>query len=508
MVKNDYFQQFLEQLDEVFFVMDFPSLAHRFISPSVEKIRGYTAEEVYANPGIMYQHNSPEQTAYMMDLFRKNIDKPPFVVEHQMETKQGELRWYSNSMMVLTTKEGEQLLVGLSRDITDRKNAELELQKLKQAYEDLYNNAPNGYHSLDGNGFLKRINDTELKLLGYTREELMGKRIFDIVFTPETRQKVQSDFSNFMKLGYTKDYRLDVLRKDGSTIPVLVNASFEKNEKGETIFSRSILTDISELAKTEEALQRSQAALEAINKELKQTNKKLERLNFTKDVLLKIISHDLRSPLETIKLIANLLNDQYEDLDSETVLKYLEYINETSNHATGVLEDMAGMINLGDKFSLQLKKTALDPIIEKAIVNNAGQAAKKGILIEYEKGQAPAKVKVKINPKWLVRALDNLIHNAIKFSEKGGKIKISYILEGKKAVIKVADTGIGISSKALSMLFSKDGNQSRLGTAGERGTGFGLSIVKQIMEMMHSEIHATSTEGQGSTFEIRLNALE
>jgi PAS domain S-box-containing protein len=216
MVNHDYFQQFLEQLDEIFFVMDFPSLAHRYISPSVEKIRGYTPEEVYANPGIMYKRNTPEMTARMMDVFQENIGKPPFTVEQQLEIKNGELRWFSNSMMVLTTKEGEHLLVGLSRDVTDRKNAEFEIQKLKQEYEDLYNNAPNGYHSLDGKGVLTRINDTELKMLGYTREELIGKRVFDVVFTPETRQQILSDFAKFQKLGRTKDYRLELLRKDGN----------------------------------------------------------------------------------------------------------------------------------------------------------------------------------------------------------------------------------------------------------------------------------------------------
>ncbi|MCC6724178.1 MAG: PAS domain-containing sensor histidine kinase [Saprospiraceae bacterium] len=508
MANNEYFLQFLQQLDEIFFIMDYPSLRHRYISPSVEKIRGYSPEEIYANPGIMYRRNTPEMTTRMMSLFQENIGKPPFVVEQQLETKHGELRWFSNSMMVLTTKEGEHLLVGLSRDITDRKNAEIELQELKKAYEDLYNNAPNGYHSLDGDGILLRINDTELNLLGYKRAELLGKRFFDIVIPAESRQEVQSHFAKFRELGVTKDYRLEVLQKDGSRIPVLINASFVKNEKGDTIYSRSILTDISELVKTEKELRQSQLAMEIINKELKQTNKKLERLNFTKDVLLKIISHDLRNPLETIKLVATLLNEKYEELDPDTVLKYLEYINETSINATDILDDMTEVVKLGDKIALQLTETALVPIIEEAVGKNQGFAAKKSIDIAVEKSAAQVQVKAKVDAKWLLRALDNLISNAIKFSQFGGSIRISCIQEGKKVLLRVEDKGIGISGKVLSELFTMSANQSQLGTAGERGTGLGLSIVKQIVDMMFGEIHVSSQEGEGSVFEIRFNALK
>jgi signal transduction histidine kinase len=190
------------------------------------------------------------------------------------------------------------------------------------------------------------------------------------------------------------------------------------------------------------------------------------------------------------------------------VLKYLEYINETSNHATGILDDMAGMIKLGDKIAFQLKASDLESIIEKSIDNNEVQAARKGIRLEFEKAPKEEKAKAKVDAKWLVRALDNLINNAIKFSQNGGTVMIRCAQEGKEAVIRISDNGLGISGEILPKLFTRYANQSRLGTAGELGTGLGLSIVKQIIDMMHGEISVTSKEDVGTIFEIRFNAIE
>jgi PAS domain S-box-containing protein len=508
MLKSDYFRQFIEQLDEIFFIMEFPSLTHRYISPSVERFFGYTTEEIYSNPRILYKNSSPALLEHTINIVRENMDKPPFSVEYQLETKRGELRWFMNSMMALTTKEGEQLLVGLSRDITDRKNAEFEMQTLKEAYEDLYNNAPNSYHSIDKNSVLTRINDTELKLLGYSREELIGKQNFNVLFTPKGRQEFLTLYPKFKELGYVKDYRIDMVRKDGSVVPGLINATLVKDEKGDLKYTRTIFTDISEQVKMEEALQRTQIALKAINKELKQTNKQLERLNFTKDVLLKIITNDLRDPIETIKLVANLLNEKYEELDSETVLKYLEYIQENSNHATDILEDMAGMIKLGGDIVFQIKNTDLCPIIRETIEINEVNAARKGIQLLYKNHLDTANFRAKVDSKWLLRALNNLMNNVIKSSTSGSCISLSCDRKGNKVVIVIEENMVGAPKEILTKLLSNYDVPNYLSTAFEWGKGSGLSIVKKIIEMQAGEISVASKEGVGSIFEIRFTAVE
>ncbi|MCC6724176.1 MAG: PAS domain S-box protein [Saprospiraceae bacterium] len=314
MIRKDHLLEFIEQLDEVFFIMDYPSLEYKYISPSVLS-RGYTQEEVYENPDTMLQQFSPEQQKAFLELVERNLGKGPITTEYPVLTKSGKTIWYQSTFLLLHEPDGRQSLVGMGRDVSYWKNAELEIEKLKLEYEDLYNNAPNGYHSLDTEGVIVRVNDTELDWLGYKREEMMGKNVQEVFLTPDSQRKFAKIYPMLKANGFAKDVKIELLRKDGSTLHALLNASTEKDEQGSLVYTRSIFTDITALSEAEEKLKKSKIALESINSELKHANQKLERLNFTKDVLLRIISHDLRNPLETIKLLSGLLNEKYDELD-------------------------------------------------------------------------------------------------------------------------------------------------------------------------------------------------
>jgi PAS domain S-box-containing protein len=505
MTKSEFFIDFIERLEDVFYIIEYPSLVVKYVSPSVV-FRGYSLEEIYSEPGIMHKRLSPEQVQLLSKLAEESLEKGPIHGEYSRQIKPGETKWYQNTMKLIKAEDGTLLLMGFNRDITTRKNSEFEYQQLTAEYEDLYNKAPNGYHSIDENGVILRINDTALNWLGYSREELVGKKINDILLTPANQQFFANQFQRFKSEGFAKDVRLEFLRKDGSILHCLLNATSVKDENGKMLFSRSIFTDITLLKEGEEKLKRSHVALDAINEELKLANLKLERLNFTKDILLKIISHDLRNPLETIKLISTLLNEKYNELDMETVTKYLQYISQTSLHATDLLESMTSMIQLGSDVSFDVKDTAIEPLIEEAIGFNKGRAADKGIVLRFDKPLNLDNLIAKADDKWLIRAIDNLIANALKFSNKGDEVKIECHTNGHKVVITISDNGIGMPSEILSKLFNRLSVPSRQGTAGETGTGIGLSIVKQIVDMQSGEIAVNSIEGMGSSFEISLPA--
>lgn len=119
---------------------------------------------------------------------------------------------------------------------------------------DLYNNAPCGYHSLDTNGHFRRINNTALRWLGYTRDELVGQLRFIDLLTPESQINFQANFPLFKKQGWIRDLEFTMVRKDGSTIEILLNATATLNAKGEFIASRSSIFDITARKKAENAL--------------------------------------------------------------------------------------------------------------------------------------------------------------------------------------------------------------------------------------------------------------
>lgn len=117
--------------------------------------------------------------------------------------------------------------------------------------EDFYNNAPCGYHSLDRDGLIVRINDTELAWLGYRREELLNKVRITELLTPQSREAFRQYFPRLVEQGRVRDIELELVRKDGTILPVLVNASTVRDSNGNFVMSRVTLYDMSERVKAE-----------------------------------------------------------------------------------------------------------------------------------------------------------------------------------------------------------------------------------------------------------------
>ncbi|XZN99771.1 MAG: PAS domain S-box protein [Microcoleus sp.] len=142
-------------------------------------------------------------------------------------------------------------ILEINNDISDRKQAELALQQYINQVEDLYNNAPCGYHSLNAEGTIVRINDTELNLLGYTRDEILYKKNFFDLIVWENKRFFDSSFPVFKKQGWINNLEFQMLNKDGSTRWVNLNATAIYDEAGNFLMSRSSLFDISDRKQAE-----------------------------------------------------------------------------------------------------------------------------------------------------------------------------------------------------------------------------------------------------------------
>lgn len=239
-----------------------------------------------------------------------------------------------------------------------------------------------------------------------------------------------------------------------------------------------------------------------IDEEKKETLKKLEELNQTKDNFFSIISHDLRSPFDSILGFTEILKNDLEELSKEELKLYLDSLYHSSRHIYSLLNNLLqySRFQLG-KTEFYKKKLNLNEIIAKNLGILGGILLKKEIkTINLLKDE----IYIFTDEDMINSILLNLITNAIKFSNRGGEIIISGFNQNGFANISIKDNGIGMDEQTLKKLFKLDSKKSTPGTENETGTGLGLLIVKEFIEKHGGSIKVISQPSKGSTFSFTL----
>jgi PAS domain S-box-containing protein len=153
------------------------------------------------------------------------------------------------------------LLMNSAWGVIEDKSAEAERERTAREIQDLYEKAPCGYHSLAPDGVFLRVNDTELAWLGYSRDEVVGTKRFSDFLTPESVADFNQQFSDLKRQGWVKDVEFDMVRRDGSIMPVLLNSTAIADSRGEFLMSRTSLFDITDRKRAERASQESEDKL-------------------------------------------------------------------------------------------------------------------------------------------------------------------------------------------------------------------------------------------------------
>ncbi len=255
----------------------------------------------------------------------------------------------------------------------------------------------------------------------------------------------------------------------------------------------------------EELLARAKVHLEGrqLNKKLLDQVIELKRLNKLKDDILSITSHDLRSPLTGILGFTDLLME-----DERTPEVHQEYLTHIKDSGEFLLTLIADILELGraqsENHELVLKTIAIDELVESSVSTVRHMATPKQIDLKIENRYKDEPF-ILGDKSALIRIFNNLLSNAIKFTPKEGKVTMLLEEEDKENLrISIIDTGIGIPTEVMPVLFEKFSKASRAGTAGERSTGLGLSITKELIEQHNGSISVSSEEGKGSCFAISL----
>ncbi len=225
--------------------------------------------------------------------------------------------------------------------------------------------------------------------------------------------------------------------------------------------------------------------------------------------LLRVIMHDLSSPLNQVLMGVDLIGKKYPEVKE---IKYLGYIDQAAHNMEAVLDKVREMYSIRDgKKTLNLQAVDLNQIMIEAVAAKRNFAEQKGVEIEIEK--MTSDVRVDGDPVALkTMVLGNIISNAVKFSPANSKIVVRSHLEGKNAVIEVQDFGVGIPKEIQGKLFDFHKATSRKGTSGESGTGYGMPLAYEFTKKMNGQLTlksiAKSESGQqlsGTTFYVKLN---
>ncbi|BCB27621.1 hypothetical protein SKTS_25070 [Sulfurimicrobium lacus] len=250
--QKDFMRQVIDTDPSLIFVKDIDG---RFllVNQAMAAIYGKSPEELVGRKGEDFIPDKEESQIYLQ-ADREVIVKRRKVISVSPTSLSGYERWFQTVKTPMVLSDGTVNLLGIASDITERMKAEERLRQSVEEIEDLYNNAPCGYHSLDKDGVFLRVNNTELQWLGYAREELIGKmRIFDL-YTPQSRLLFQQTFPRFKETGAVHDLEIEMVRKDGTLITMLLSATAIYDAQSQYLMSRSTIHDITVRKFAEEEL--------------------------------------------------------------------------------------------------------------------------------------------------------------------------------------------------------------------------------------------------------------
>ncbi len=459
-----------------------PDGAFDYVNSRFERLTGLQALKETSISGFIH----PEDQDRLVALWRQALQAPgEQQIRLRLKLSDGSYRWFLCIAIPLCDENGRLLKwYGSATDIDELEN---QVSQRTAELSDLYNNAPCGYHSMDLKGYFTQINNTAISWLGYEREELIGVMSFADLITKESRKALLRGYKEILKTGHVDNHEFEMIRKDGSIMPVLLSASTVKDGNGNTCLYRCTMVDHTQRRKYENEILNLNEILQVHGYNLEFANKELEAFIFS-------VSHDLRAPLRAINGFGRILMDEHSGALSDEGRKLLNQVLTNADRMRQLIDDLLRLSRTG-KHELNYTKIDMHALFTSMIEEIRQQFPHREIDLDLQ-----SLPEMKADLSLIKQVISNLLSNAVKFSGKENisRIEVGTYSNDHDPAIYIKDNGTGFDMKYVKELF---GVFKRLDNAADfEGTGVGLALAKRIIDRHGGKIWAESAPGKGATF--------
>ncbi len=375
------------------------------------------------------------------------------------------------------------IMMGTSQDITERKLTENALRESELRFRNIFNNAPIGIYRTNRKGDILMANPKLIEILGFDSFEDLQKRDIEYEGYEDTSSR-KIFIEEIERNGFINNFEVIWKKKDGTNIYVNEHARCFYDENGNVLYYEGTVKDIT--------------ARKIAEENLKKSNEELKNLNITKDKFFSIIAHDLKNPISNYKQVAELIYDSYHDLEEEELMNILLLMKNSASNLFALLENLLVWArSQSGKIKCSSSESNLYILLDNIVQLLQPSAHNKNLKL-HNKVKLSAFAKMDVN--LINTVIRNLISNSIKYTPEGGEISIASMKVGEFIHIAISDNGIGIEPSRIDNLFKIDENISTPGTKNEKGTGLGLILCKEFVEMHGGKIWVESELGKGTTF--------
>lgn len=436
----------------------------------------------------------PDDREFVDQRWQAAMHGEPYDIEHRVVVN-GEVMWVREKAELELSKDGVLLGgFGTVQDITERKQIQDKLFQSERKYRTLYETTLDGIVSVDMDGHISECNDAYANMLGHSKDEL--RKMTYQQLTPEKWQQKDEEIAReqVVKRGYSDLFEKEYFRKDGSVVPISIRVWLIRDEKWKPAGMWGIVRDITRSKQMENELKRHSEHLERLVEERTKKLKDAERLAAIGETAA-MVGHDIRNPLQTVEGAIYIAKEEIKSLPSRTqeINNIEEMLNTIKDETTYVNKIVSDLQDYARPLEPQLEETDTQQLIN-------------GILATM---QIPREIQVSVtveqdccnmivDPTMMKRILANLITNALQAMPNGGRLTITAIRKQDEVHIGVQDTGQGILDENKANIFQP------LFSTKAKGQGFGLAVVKRLVEAHNGIISFDSEIGKGTTFSITL----